>query len=52
MFVRKDKLHAVCEEDCKTDGVSSGVQLNEDSNMSQGSSTHGRYSLSYMAFCC
>jgi len=41
MFVRKDKLHAVHEEDCKTDMVSSGVQLNEDSNMSQGSSNHG-----------
>jgi len=42
MFVRKDKLHAV-DEDCKTDGVSSGVQLNEDSNLSQGSSNHGHY---------
>jgi len=41
MFVRKEKLHGVHEEDCKADGVSGGVQLNEDSNMSQGSSNHG-----------
>jgi len=41
MFVRKDKLHSVDEDDCKADEVSSGVQLNEDSNMSQGSSNHG-----------
>jgi len=42
MFVRKDKLHSVHEPDCKTDGVDSAVQLNEDSNMSQGSSNHGQ----------
>jgi len=45
MFVRKDKLHGVHEED-KTDGDSAGVQLNEDSNMSQGSSNHGKLILS------